>query len=383
MAYSNGLITKPISIDDIKIALGVWDNRLSVLCKSPQINMWSRYKPVSKAKLFDMMDSDFASVNYGITIPDSITSVQDLFATASPWIYTKPSGGAPSPYRKGDFVGYYPAAVPPIVIRWPEEPLKTNQSTTYQNYVFSPVFTFNQGADNWNEYCLALANVFALPSYQDLYPSLVFYTPSTGKYSIVTTDKTINELANSSVYASPFVVNIINAHFAGYAEGTEVQVAPCLQSNKYTSITENFNPAYYVSLNFRNNQDKKIYSLIVDKSTLPPTPPTPVYNLSFSYTRTGSYTYSIDSVTITNTNNVAGTVDIIGTIAGQNVTYKNTTLKSNVLISGNGSITITSFDGDKYFSALTDCQGGLVVSLTGDAGTSKTLVLPGAASGTV
>ena len=38
MAYSNGIITAPVSIDDVKQALGVGSNDLGTLCKSPQIN---------------------------------------------------------------------------------------------------------------------------------------------------------------------------------------------------------------------------------------------------------------------------------------------------------------------------------------------------------
>ena len=43
----NGIISAPVSIDDVKQALGESSNDLATLCKSENINMWSKYKPIS------------------------------------------------------------------------------------------------------------------------------------------------------------------------------------------------------------------------------------------------------------------------------------------------------------------------------------------------
>lgn len=49
MSYNsdNGIISAPVSIDDVKNALGESSNDLATLCKSENINMWSKYKPIS------------------------------------------------------------------------------------------------------------------------------------------------------------------------------------------------------------------------------------------------------------------------------------------------------------------------------------------------
>lgn len=47
MSYSNGIISAPVSIDDVKQALGESSNDLATLCKSENINIWSKYKPIS------------------------------------------------------------------------------------------------------------------------------------------------------------------------------------------------------------------------------------------------------------------------------------------------------------------------------------------------
>lgn len=49
MSYNseNGIISAPVSIDDVKRALGESSNDLATLCKSENINIWSKHKPIS------------------------------------------------------------------------------------------------------------------------------------------------------------------------------------------------------------------------------------------------------------------------------------------------------------------------------------------------
>lgn len=49
MSYNSnsGIISAPVSIDDVKQALGESSNDLATLCTSENINIWSKYKPIS------------------------------------------------------------------------------------------------------------------------------------------------------------------------------------------------------------------------------------------------------------------------------------------------------------------------------------------------
>lgn len=49
MSYNSetGIISAPVSINDVKQALGENSNDLATLCKSENINIWSKYKPIS------------------------------------------------------------------------------------------------------------------------------------------------------------------------------------------------------------------------------------------------------------------------------------------------------------------------------------------------
>ena len=45
MPYSNGKITAPVSIYDVRRALNASANDVGRLCAHQKINMWARYKP--------------------------------------------------------------------------------------------------------------------------------------------------------------------------------------------------------------------------------------------------------------------------------------------------------------------------------------------------
>ena len=63
MSYNSetGIISAPVSIDDVKQALGESSNDLATLCKSVNLNPYSKYKPVNlynKPFVTDTLNSD-------------------------------------------------------------------------------------------------------------------------------------------------------------------------------------------------------------------------------------------------------------------------------------------------------------------------------------
>lgn len=122
MSYSNGKITVPVSISDVKTVLGESSNDLATLCKSSKINMWARFKPTVYPAPFPSDWYKAGDGNYGITIP-VYTSIKDLYAAyhisgdtshRNGYTYNQPYGGSVSPYRLGDFRGYRHNSQPPI-----------------------------------------------------------------------------------------------------------------------------------------------------------------------------------------------------------------------------------------------------------------------------
>lgn len=150
MSYNSetGIISAPVSIDDVKQALGESSNDLATLCKSENINIWSKYKPISCKGDFkeypireDFEETVISSYNKytcavrcGMNIPiDTYRNLRNKYGEEGfaingcykfyvDNVYGKnggisgtttmasgkhfPKGGANSPYRLSDFRNY-------------------------------------------------------------------------------------------------------------------------------------------------------------------------------------------------------------------------------------------------------------------------------------
>ena len=122
MALANNKITAPVSIDDLKSLFGEPSGDLATLCKSSKINVWAKYKPTVYPSPFpdDWYKSKDGNYGLNITVDNRVSSWSALVAEYSKAnngysnIYKRPSGGATSPYRLGDFRGYNHKAKPEI-----------------------------------------------------------------------------------------------------------------------------------------------------------------------------------------------------------------------------------------------------------------------------
>lgn len=123
MALANNKITAPVSVDDVADCLGMTrSSTLADLCTSSKINVWAKYKPTDYNAAFSDNWSKGKDGNYGlnITVDNRVSSWSALVAEYSKAnngysnIYKRPSGGATSPYRLGDFRGYNHKAKPEI-----------------------------------------------------------------------------------------------------------------------------------------------------------------------------------------------------------------------------------------------------------------------------
>ena len=122
MSVNNGIITPPISINDVKSVLGESSNDLATLCKSAKINMWAKYKPTCYPSPFPDNWYKARDGNYGISVP-SYNTLESLYNAYfidgdenhdNGYSYERPSGGSAEPYRLGDFRGYNSRATSPI-----------------------------------------------------------------------------------------------------------------------------------------------------------------------------------------------------------------------------------------------------------------------------
>ena len=98
-----------ISVAMVKAELGASTNDVGQLCIHPNINKWSKWKPVSYPEVGVLTEQQIKEVYHGIEIINATTPLglySQITQTGETYIYRKPSGNASSPYRLVDFRKY-------------------------------------------------------------------------------------------------------------------------------------------------------------------------------------------------------------------------------------------------------------------------------------
>ena len=143
MAYSNNLITAPVSIYDVQRVLNASANDVGRLCAHQNVNKWARYKPVTVANVLrQITQTELSNAKYGLTPAlnsmlfsksdstesgtspvASATELETVLNSNQQWAYNKPDGAMASPFRLSDFscpsdnnpgYGYYHDTRPPV-----------------------------------------------------------------------------------------------------------------------------------------------------------------------------------------------------------------------------------------------------------------------------
>ena len=113
------LPTTGISTSLVKTEIGAGSNDVGTLCTHPNINKWSKWKPIRFNKIDGITTDNLEAVNYGINIKSyaSVASVISAYQNSEEvWEYLRPQGGSYSePYRLGDFRNYEKDAIAPAV----------------------------------------------------------------------------------------------------------------------------------------------------------------------------------------------------------------------------------------------------------------------------
>lgn len=99
-----------ISVAMVKAELEASTNDVGQLCIHPNVNKWSKNKPISSNKLTGLTSADRLGSDYGLVPPSP--QIQYTLVYNQNWIYNRPTGGVNSPYRLDDFIGYEHLATP-------------------------------------------------------------------------------------------------------------------------------------------------------------------------------------------------------------------------------------------------------------------------------
>ena len=69
MAYSNGIVTKPVNTSDVCSAIGEDKHRIGYLCVSGNVNPHSKHKPMRYNTLSELTNGQKISIDWGYHIP--------------------------------------------------------------------------------------------------------------------------------------------------------------------------------------------------------------------------------------------------------------------------------------------------------------------------
>ena len=107
-----------ISVAMVRDELGAATNNVGQLCIHPNVNMWSKWKPVRFNSVSPITQANLEAVNYGIGWNSyaNIDAVKTAYENREDVLsYRKPRGGLYNePYRLTDFINYEKNAIIPI-----------------------------------------------------------------------------------------------------------------------------------------------------------------------------------------------------------------------------------------------------------------------------
>lgn len=245
----NGKITAPVSIDDVKRALGESSDDLATLCNNDGIVPWSRCKPIAYSQPFTDIppvreDRTINVTSYygapcivrcGILVPEikydvnNFNAIFDIaerldsdntwgnpFAPSATYNGYHLHGGTSEPYRLGDFRNYCNNASKTFAINTPNKTIHKiyNTERTMSVVLYEDMSTDDHG------YSVLLENMF-----QNLYEYWSLYLCV--RYG---TDKNCSLIKVSDVNKNEYYV---------YAKGDvvftndDVYIVPCLIPDKY------------------------------------------------------------------------------------------------------------------------------------------------------
>lgn len=101
-----------ISVSMVASEIGAATSDVGKLCTHPNINKWSKWKPISISKVTAVTIEDLISVGFGLLPPASVSDISQ--AGQGEYSYIRPNGTGAAPYRLGDFRRYDHTALSPM-----------------------------------------------------------------------------------------------------------------------------------------------------------------------------------------------------------------------------------------------------------------------------
>lgn len=109
------IITEPIGLYDVMVALGESREDIGTVCTSAKINKWAKYKPYAISQPWDITEAQRRAINFGLKLGTVYVAKATLISGLkgnTEWGYDRPT--EIDWHRITDFVGYDHDAKPPF-----------------------------------------------------------------------------------------------------------------------------------------------------------------------------------------------------------------------------------------------------------------------------
>lgn len=150
MPLSNNIIEVR---DKVRAILGASTDYIGALCVHPNVNRWSKYKPVNSTSRIGLTPQQFANLKYGINIMELFGTVGPAYNSAN-WAYNKPS--SLNPKRIGDFRSYEHTAPVPLLQNHGTSEIVFAKFVNVNTNIQFDILRFPTGLE---DYCLNISNI--------------------------------------------------------------------------------------------------------------------------------------------------------------------------------------------------------------------------------
>ena len=277
MAYSNNIITDPVSISDVQAAVSHTSGDLATLITAGTINMWAKYKPVIRTTIdtTGQLKSDktwkkigspdylqstawFKSdnQNYGIvpkayyidtTQQRTIKALEQLAADIknrtnelNGWQYQRPAGGSSQPFRLVDFNRYKQNAPKPVVRCTGQSSVTASETSTWFYAVEIMGSAYSDVSDDIDERDYIRLNDIM----SGIYPGIAIFRLVNGVYKAMAWC-TGNIWYGTGIKSSGEGVTLGDYNVrADFVNGGTYYVIPVIFGESLEQVDLNDNPAY-------------------------------------------------------------------------------------------------------------------------------------------
>lgn len=234
---------------------------IGMLCTSPKINMWAKFKPIRHSNIGVLVDEQRANANYGIQVPYGKWG--DLFDESKTFTYLKPRGKNADynePFRLLDFNGYNHKATPIEIYK--------SQGTKFyagiDTEVYVSIFASDEQEISFSDFSMKTGTQTSAPTLPLNQWTVMMLFDIGGSYYIYNTGKTLDEAENNSFF---FTIDGSKMDVGESIKMIAVLAHDSTISEGFSTLSASsgdYNTTYFVPLNITDKLEGEMSATVIE-----------------------------------------------------------------------------------------------------------------------